>query len=497
MQAVIRPMFWSFAVASLLAAGCDHRVNPEVSEWQNRNKTLNAERDRLASALSEAAVTRAAFDEIATAVETHDAELNKLRTENEELTRTNDSLRTTIGQLQLPAIERIKAAGGVVTQDEATGTVTAIDLSGSLAQDDSALDVLPVFNGLKKLVLYGPAITNETMDVVSQLPQLEHLDLTRTAVGDAGLAKLVGLKNLRYLQLFRCDVTDEGFRSLAQLPRIEQIRCGQTRISDQGLQYIKDLKTVTALDLSDCNQVTDAGVEVIAGFAKLRFLKLWGKSITDVGVLKLAALENLEVVGFNDTAITSEGMKAFRGKTKLKEIHLVRCTRVGDDGIAELAGCTEMEYLDLRDTGISGKSLETIGKFTKLKILDLSETLSPGVDDANMIHLAGLTNLEDLNLWHTNISAAGLAHLAGLKKIRVLNLDKTKITDEALDTVAQLENLEWLHIGSNEPITDAGLLKLVACKKLKYLNISYDLKITEDGFYGLTDALPECKIEGF
>ena len=307
---------------------------------------------------------------------------------------------------------------------------------------------------------------------------------------------MVSLQELRHLQLFRCDVTDEGFRSIAMLPKIEQIRCGQTRVSDKALEYLRDLKTITALDLSDCNQVTNAGVEIIAGFPKLRFLKLWGKQIGDEGILKLAALEQLEVIGLNDTAVTSEGMQAFRGMRRLKEIHLVRCTLVGDAGIAELAECEAMVHLDLRDTGISGAALQTAARFPELRILDLSETLSPGVDDQGLSYLSGLTKLQDLNLWHTNVTDEGIRHLSGLTSLTHLNLDKTKIGDAAVETVSKLPNLVWLHLGSNGPITDQGLLKLVDAKKLEYLNITFDLNITDEAIYELQDALPGCRVEG-
>ncbi|HRE99522.1 MAG TPA: hypothetical protein PLI18_03330 [Pirellulaceae bacterium] len=484
------------ALALFASVGCERRVNPTVVEWQNRNRTLNEDRARLRAELEQTIVLREAFDAIEAKVVEQEQRLAEQAESMRALEARNLSLQSLVEGLEGEAVAAIEKAGGVIRRDPTSGTVVAVDLSGSLAQDDAALQYLPAFVGLKQLILYGPAIDNDSMEVVSKLAGLEHLDLTRTAVGDPGLAKLVTLKELKHLQLFRCDVTDEGFRSIAQLPKIEQIRCGQTRVSDKALEHIKDLRTVTALDLSDCNQVTSVGVGIIAGFPKLRFLKLWGKQIDDAGILKLAALENLEVVGLNDTAVTNEGMKAFRGKKKLKEIHLVRCTLVGDAGIAELVESQAMEHLDLRDTGISGKALETIGKFPKLRILDLSETLSPGVDDAGLAYLSGLTALEDLNLWHTEVSDAGIAHLASITSLKTLNLDKTKIGDGALETIAKLPNLEWLHIGSNGGITDAGAAKLVDAKKLKYLNITFDLNISDDVLYQLEDALPECKIEG-
>ena len=45
------------------------------------------------------------------------------------------------------------------------------------------------------------------------------------------------------------------------------------------------------------------------------------------------------------------------------------------------------------------------------------------------MHLAGLTNLEELGLFDTQITDAGVEHLAGLTNLTSLNLRQTKITD--------------------------------------------------------------------
>ena len=109
--------------------------------------------------------------------------------------------------------------------------------------------------------------------------------------------------------------------------------------------------------------------------------------------------------------------------------------------------------------------------------------------------ISHLTSLEDLNVWRTQISDAGVAHLANLTNLKKLNLDKSKVGDGAMEVVSQFKDLEWLHIGSNDKITDAGAAKLTALKKLGYLNITF-LLISDDVIYDLEDNLLECQIVG-
>ena len=478
----------------LCGSGCDQAPRSTASGWEQRNNTLLTEISRLRSRLEASEVNKDLYDEIAAAIEAQEAALEMLSKENETLKANNADLLRLVAEAQSLYIQQLEEMGAKIKQNEGTGEVLEIDFrSSSFSNENGGL--LSKFPSVKKLMFYGPNINNETMAFVAGMEKLEHLDITRTSVGDDGLAHLTGLEKLKFLQMFRCDVTDEGFKSIAQMPGIQQIRCGQTRITDEALQNIKDVQSVTALDLSDCNQITNDGVGIIAGFPKLRFVKVWGKQITDEGILQLANLENLEVVGLNDTGITDAAMAAFRGKRNLKELHLVRCTLVGDEGLLQLADCRKMEQLHLRDTGITGAGLEALSEMTNLKLLDLSETLSPGIDDAGLAHISHLTSLEDLNVWRTQISDAGVAHLANLTNLKKLNLDKSKVGDGAMEVVSQFKDLEWLHIGSNDKITDEGAAKLTALKKLGYLNITF-LLISDDVIYDLEDNLLECQIVG-
>jgi internalin A len=60
--------------------------------------------------------------------------------------------------------------------------------------------------------------------------------------------------------------------------------------------------------------------------------------------------------------------------------------------------------------------------------------------------LEGLTQLQKLNLWGTQITDSGLQHLKGLKQLRLLLLAGTKVTDEGVKELQQaLPNCEIRH----------------------------------------------------
>ena len=60
------------------------------------------------------------------------------------------------------------------------------------------------------------------------------------------------------------------------------------------------------------------------------------------------------------------------------------------------------------------------------------------VTDAHLVHLKGLTSLENLDLrYWGNLTDAGLEHLKGLTGLRVLNLSGTKVTDEGVKKLQQ------------------------------------------------------------
>ena len=114
--------------------------------------------------------------------------------------------------------------------------------------------------------------TNNSLRVLSDLDNLQSLELDRTQVTDAGLLHLSGLTNLKTLDLRR------------------------TRITDAGLVHLKGVTNLRLLDLSGCQNITDAGLVHIKGMTKLKNLNLYRTQVTDTGTAELKqSLPNCEI----------------------------------------------------------------------------------------------------------------------------------------------------------------------------------------------------------
>ncbi|MDP1792974.1 MAG: DnaJ domain-containing protein [Acidimicrobiales bacterium] len=92
------------------------------------------------------------------------------------------------------------------------------------------------------------------------------------------------------------------------------------------------------------------------------------------------------------------------------------------------------------------------------------------IDDDELVHLQGMSDLLYLDLSGTRITDAGLLHLQGLERLEVLQIWNTAITDAGIALVARLPNLVQLGLG-NTRVTDAGLAHLRALDRLRVLQL--------------------------
>jgi len=107
--------------------------------------------------------------------------------------------------------------------------------------------------------------TDAGLDAIAPIAdKIASLDIARSKVTDAGLAKVAAMKNLKELHL-------EG-----------------TSIGDAGLDHLKGLAELEYLNLYS-TKVTDAGAAKLAALAKLKALYLWQSGVTKAGVAALKA----------------------------------------------------------------------------------------------------------------------------------------------------------------------------------------------------------------
>ncbi len=148
--------------------------------------------------------------------------------------------------------------------------------------------------------------------------------------------------------------------------------------------------------------------------------------------------------------------------------------------------------VDLKSPQVADADLMNLKEFPKLQAL----AVGGKVTDAGLAQLAGLTELQSLELTSPKITDAGLSQLKPLVKLQTLSLHGTKVTDAGLDQLQPFEGLQTLDLGATK-ITDAELTKLKSFKMLQSLDLSED-PITDAGLALLegNDTLQTLNVSG-
>lgn len=103
-----------------------------------------------------------------------------------------------------------------------------------------ALSHMPKFSKLQDLDISGIAVDNHAVAILAQLKSLRHLVLSKTGLTDTGLQQLGGLTSLRKLNLSSCtQVTDEGLDGLLVLKQLESLDLRDTSVTDAGFQRLR------------------------------------------------------------------------------------------------------------------------------------------------------------------------------------------------------------------------------------------------------------------
>jgi Leucine-rich repeat (LRR) protein len=258
-------------------------------------------------------------------------------------------------------------------------------------------------------------------------------------------------------------------------------------------------------------------------------VNLRGSWISDVEMIELARLPDLERLDLSHTRISDEGMQNLKPAPKIRDLKLYYSEWITDQGMTAIKQWKQLKRLDLRGTRISDGTLEIVSGLTALEALDIAHT---EVTDIGLEKLITLVSLKELAVGRGRLSNSGLValrmlptlthlDLSGarptppdsptgrgegsgipeealkaieeLKELRVLYLGFSAITPEGLRTLSSLDKVERLGLQGCSRINDAALEELAKWKSLKYVDLQED-PVTEKGLAGLRNAKPGMKI---
>ena len=147
------------------------------------------------------------------------------------------------------------------------------------------------------------------------LDKLSYLNLAHCIIYNGDLRHITQLPNLEELDLYFCRmgprVRDSGLEGLSRAPNLKKLdlQCCE-KITDIGLMHLARIVNLQSLSLAECPQITNQGLAYLAEAVNLRDLNLYNcPKIGDEGILHLHALKNLRKLNARETQVTNNVLK--------------------------------------------------------------------------------------------------------------------------------------------------------------------------------------------
>ena len=151
---------------------------------------------------------------------------------------------------------------------------------------------------------------------------------------------------------------------------VTEVSLERTWATDNDIDFVVELKTVKKLDLS-FTYVTDKGIKKLQALQQLEDLTLdTAEFLTDASMAHLRANRALRRLVVRGVDITDAGMPYVGEMSGLRSLD-ISYTMLGDVGLEHLPALSELEQLKLGGNMITGLNLNFLKLLPKLKSLSL------------------------------------------------------------------------------------------------------------------------------
>lgn len=299
-------------------------------------------------------------------------------------------------------------------------------------------------NGGLSINLSGVSLSDqELVGLIKKIPLVKELVFSHFQLND--LSHLSQIKGLQVI-VTRRKLRTTDFAAIANLVALRSL---PSRIeSDDALTYVGRMNALESLSLAT-------------------------KEVTDTGINRITQMQSLKNVYLSETGISAHGLKILEAMPSLDSVYIDFGLGADDQALKILVGSQKIRKLVL---GIYNKAPSQIS-------------------DAGLRFVAGVQNLESLDLNYVPITDVGVEHLLDLKQLQMLDLRGTKITDSAAKILGRLPLLANLDVSYCQNLTDTGLQQLQHIGTLRLLKVSYvESGITKDGVSELRRLRPDLTI---
>lgn len=343
---------------------------------------------------------------------------------------------------------------------EALKNLRRLDLSYN-SKFSGSLDVLRPLAELEFLDLQGTRFGDDAMDAVSQLPQLQTLNVGMHQISADGVRALHG-SPLQQFNYWRRDREDPAV--LGGLKGLKSWFIGFGTVSVDRLGEFHGMDQLENLWISGHEVICpDESIRALRTMKSLQTLQISSPANQDCPILAaLDVLPHLKMLRL--TSIGDRALQQLPPLPALERLDLSINTHVTAEGLSALQRLPALRHLALRPSHTNAAALAVVAECAQLETL---------VFDPNRIH-----DIQD----HLTMSypgqaepppgfvAADLRPILERTKLKSLHVDGLGFGDEVLAVAAKGQSLEQLNV-SGLPITDIGIQQLRHLEHLKLLDV--------------------------
>jgi hypothetical protein len=350
--------------------------------------------------------------------------------------------------------------------------LTTLDAEGSYEPMTAAeLKGLSRCPRLTTLALPHGDMTDDALDELAALQQLEHLELSDCSLSPEGWKKIAQLKHLQTLSLHDCNESDEDLALISLLPSLQRLALENSQVTDSGLSALQNCHNLWYFDLKGAD-IGTAGLRNLQKLPRLWRLDINGTSISDDSLAALSGFPNLAWVDIGFTYVRHPERLDFAALPRLRGISASEC-QISQRSLALFA--KQAPGVEIFNRGFLGAprpppTIYNAQAFAKLIYRDWAMLFDPEVTDdvlrdfiewvrkdqivvrrlslhrANitdevLIALRDLPDLAELDLSDTEVTATGIAQLQ-LPSLKSITLDPRQLNDRSATSLSRLPHLE-------------------------------------------------------
>jgi ankyrin repeat protein len=369
--------------------------------------------------------------------------------------------------------------------------VTSLRIGRSPALTNDGLRHLANMPQLRELDLSGCAINDKALDVLRELPALERVDLAWTATGDGAIAALVDKPKLRHFRSGQL-VTAKGLPNLHRFPLFKEWHGGDVALDllspdaepnslmlrgtfgDKGLVQLAGLDGLFGLNVDDTELgLTAAALAPLVTLANLGFLAF---DATDEAMPYIASMPKLRFLLCQDTTAGDDGFAALSRSQSIEYIWGRRCHNLGNRGFASLADMPALRGLSVSCKNVGDAGLSALPRFAALR-----ELMPMDVPDDGYRYVGQCRDLESLILMYCrDTTDVATEHIAGLTKITRYLASYTRITNRTPEILGAMPSLEGIQLSACPGVTNAGVVALAGLPHLRELRLSGMQNVTRE-----------------